>query len=218
MLTLLYLAPPALGDGAIAGLMSEEDTRALEAFDVRRKAAIASAMASSDESSIGMLRQVLAGDILSFDDSYDPSGNWRCRYIKLGGDPALTVYGWFSCRIFDDGAGWVVQKVDASQRSMGRLYNIPREQLLYLGAMHYAYEDPIWFGDDPTRNQLALLSRLDDGRMRLEFPAPLVESDFDILELPPELARPSGKPGNAHRVEEWTFLALVDEDRKIGPT
>jgi hypothetical protein len=138
-----------------------------------------------DEVSIEVLRQVLVGEVLSFEDGYDPSGDWRCRYIKLGGDPALTVYGWFSCRIFDDGAGWVVQKIDGSQRSMGRLYNLPQERLLYLGALHYAYEEPIWFGDDHARNQLALLSRLDDGRMRLEFPAPLVESEFDILELVP---------------------------------
>jgi hypothetical protein len=186
-LTLAIFGPstPALADGAIIGLMSEEDTRVLEAFDARREAAIATAMDGSNEGSTAVLRQVLAGEVLSFDDGYDPSGDWRCRYIKLGGEPALTVYGWFSCRIFDDGAGWVVQKADGSQRSMGRLYNIPREQLLYLGALYYAYEDPIWFGDDAARNQLALLSRLDDGRMRLEFPAPLVESDFDILELAP---------------------------------
>jgi len=185
--TLAIFGPstPALADGAIVGLMSEEDTRVLDQFDARREAVIAAAMEVSDEGSAGVLRQVLAGEVLSFDDGYDASGDWRCRYLKLGGDPALTVYGWFSCRIFDDGAGWVVQKADGSQRSMGRLYNIPREQLLYLGAMYYAYEDPIWFGDDPARNHLALLSRLDDGRMRLEFPAPLVESDFDILELAP---------------------------------
>jgi hypothetical protein len=32
---------------------------------------------------------------------------------------------------------------------------------------------------------MAVLTRLDDGRMRLEFPAPLAESDFDILEFMP---------------------------------
>lgn len=186
-LTLAIFGPstPAIADGAIVSLMSEEDTRVLEEFDARREAAIAAAMEVSDQVSTGVLRHALAGEVLSFEDGYDPSGDWRCRYIKLSGDPALTVYGWFSCRIFDDGAGWVVQKAGGSQRIMGRLYDIPRDQLLYLGAMHYAYEDPIWFGDDASRNQLALLSRLDDGRMRLEFPAPLVDSEFDILELAP---------------------------------
>lgn len=79
----------------------------------------------------------------------------------------------------------MIRKIDGSQRSMGRLYDLPQDRVPYLGAQHYAHEAPIWFGDDPTRNQMALLTRLDDGRMRLEFPAPLVESDFDILELAP---------------------------------
>ena len=186
-LTLAICSPamPALADGAIVGLMSEEDTRILEEFDARREAAIAAAIDVSEEDTIAVLRQVLAGNVLSFDDGYDPSGDWRCRYIKLGGDPSVTVYGWFSCRIFDDGAGWVIQKTGGSQRSMGRLYDLPQDRLLYLGAKHYAYEPPIWFGDDPARNQVAVLTRLDDGRMRLEFPAPLVESEFDILEFAP---------------------------------
>lgn len=184
-LALWASAGPALADGAIVGLMSQEDARILAEFDARRESAIASAMGVSDEAATAVLREVLEGSILSFGDGYDPSGDWRCRYIKLGGDPALNVYGWFSCRIFDDGAGWVIQKIDGSQRSMGRLYDLPQDRLLYLGALHYAHEAPMWFGDDPTRNQMALLTRLDDGRMRLEFPAPLFESDFDILELAP---------------------------------
>jgi len=187
LFTLAICSPAmtALADGAIVSLMSEEDTRILAEFDARREAAIATAMDVSDEVATGVLRQVLAGNVLSFDDGFDPSGDWRCRYIKLGGEPALNVYGWFSCRIFDDGAGWVIQKIDGSQRSMGRLYDLPQERLLYLGALHYAYETPNWFGDDPARDHVALLTRLDDGRMRLEFPAPVVESDFDILELTP---------------------------------
>lgn len=184
-LALWASAGPALADGAIVGLMSQEDVWVLEEFDARREAAIASAMDASDQTATAVLGQVLDGNVVGFDDGYDPSGDWRCRYIKLGGDPALTVYDWFSCRIFDDGAGWVIQKIDGSQRSMGRLYDLPQDMLLYLGALHYAHEAPMWFGDDPTRNQMALLTRLDDGRMRLEFPAPLVESDFDILELAP---------------------------------
>lgn len=184
-LAICGLAVPTFADGAIVGLMSEEDTRILEEFDARRKAAVTAAMDGSNAAAAGVLRQVLAGNVLPFGDGHDPSGDWRCRYLKLGGDPALTVYGWFSCRIFDDGAGWIVQQIDGSQRSMGRLYDLPQERLLYLGALHYAYEPPLWFGHDASRNQIALLTRLDDGRMRLEFPAPLVDSEFDILEFAP---------------------------------
>jgi hypothetical protein len=176
---------PASADGTIVGLMSELDTQILAEFDTRRSAAIDAAMNVSDEAASDTLRQVLEGTVISFTDGHDPSGDWRCRYIKLAVEPVLTIYGWFSCRIFDDGAGWVIQKLDGSQRSMGRLYDLPQENLLYLGALHYSYETPMWFGEDPSRNQLALLTRLDDGRMRLEFPAPLFESDFDILEFAP---------------------------------
>ena len=66
---------------------------------------------------------------------------------------------------------------------MGRLYRLAADRLLYLGALHYAHEARIQFGEDPTRDQMAVLTRLDDGRLRLEFPAPLVESRFDVLEF-----------------------------------
>jgi hypothetical protein len=185
LLAFAGLAAPADADGAIVGLMSEQDSQVLAEFDTRRATAIATATAFSDEAAVATLTQVLAAEAQSFDGEYDPSGDWRCRFLKLGGDPALTVYGWFACRIYDDGAGWVLQKTTGSQRSKGRLYRLTDERLLYLGALHFGYDDPIWFGDDPSRNHIAVLTRLDDGRMLLEFPAPLAESKFDILELSP---------------------------------
>jgi hypothetical protein len=184
-LVVVALASPGWADGAIVRLMSEEDTRVLAEFDDRRAAAITLARGLPDAAAVATLEQVLAGRVLSFDDGYDPSGAWQCRYLKLGGDPVLSVYGWFSCRVFDDGAGWVIEKTTGSQRSRGRLYRLTEDRLLYLGALHYAAEAPMWFGDDPARNHMAVLTRLDDGRMRLEFPAPLAESDFDILEFMP---------------------------------
>lgn len=183
LLALAATVSPAFSDGAIVGLMSEDDSRVLAEFDARREAAVSIASSGGDAAAVATLRQVLAGDALPFDDGYDPSGDWRCRFLKLGGDPALTVYGWFSCRIEDDGAGWVIRKTDGSQRTMGRLYRLTADRLLYLGALHYVHEAPLRFGEDPTRNQMAVLTRLDDGRLRLEFPAPLVESRFDILEF-----------------------------------
>ena len=183
--TLFFKPADVAADGAIAALMSQRDKAVLAEFDARREAAISRARNASDPTLSATLNTVLSGKALSFDDGYDPSGDWRCRLLKLGGDPELSIYRWFSCRIFDDGAGWVVQKTGGSQRIMGRLYRLTAERLVYLGALHYAYEAPMWFGQNPARNQLAVLTRLDDGRMRLEFPAPLAESAFDILELAP---------------------------------
>lgn len=181
----LSMAQPAWSDGAIVRLMSETDTRILDEFEARRAAALARVHQAVDSAATAALDQLVSAQTLPFDDGYDPSGDWRCRYLKLGDDPALVVYDWFSCRIFDDGAGWVIWKTTGSQRSMGRLYRLTAERLLYLGALHYAGEPPLWFGQDPARNQLAVLTRLHDGRLRLEFPAPALESDFDILEFAP---------------------------------
>lgn len=177
------MAVPAFADGAIVSLMSDEDNRILAEFDPRRAAALAAATAEADAAAGATLAQVLAGQALSFDDGYDPSGDWRCRFLKLSGKPTVTVYDRFSCQIFDDGAGWVIRKTEGSERTMGRLYRLSEDRLLYLGARHAADEAPIWFGEDRSRNQIAILTRLDDGRLRLEFPAPLGETRFDILEF-----------------------------------
>lgn len=177
------MAAPAFADGAIVSLMSDEDNRILAEFDPRRAAALAAATAEADAAAGATLAQVLAGQALSFDDGYDPNGDWRCRFLKLGSEPAVTVYDRFSCQIFDDGAGWVIRKTEGSERTMGRLYRLSEDRLLYLGARQAADEAPIWFGEDRSRNQIAILTRLDDGRLRLEFPAPLGETRFDILEF-----------------------------------
>ncbi len=182
-LSLAAVAAPAIADGAIVGLMSDEDRRVLAEFDTRRTGAITGASARAEAAAGTTLGQVLAGQVLSFDDGYDPSGGWRCRFVKLGGDPAVAIHDWSSCRIFDDGAGWMIRKIDGTQRMMGRLYRLAGDRLLYLGARQGVDAAPIWFGEDPARNQMAVLTRLDDGRLRLEFPAPLAGSDFDILEF-----------------------------------
>ncbi len=182
-LALVSISPAAFADGAIVGLMSDEDRAVLAEFDQRRAAAITAATADPEAVAGSTLAKVLAGQPLSLDDGYDPRGDWRCRYLKLGGDPAVQVYDWFSCRIFDDGAGWVIRKSGGTERTMGRLYHLSDDRLLYLGAQHPPNEAPVWFGDNPSRDQMGVLTRLDDGRLRLEFPAPLAGSEFDILEF-----------------------------------
>ena len=179
----LSFAAPALADGQVVELLSDADDAVIASFDTRRAAALAAVAANPDSTAKAALAAALSGDVLPFDEGYDPTGDWRCRILKLGRGEALTVYGWFTCRIFDDGAGWVLQKTTGSQRTMGRFYQLDEDRLLYLGALHYGYEDPLWWGDDPERDHLAVATRLDAGRIRLEFPAPLAESDFDILEL-----------------------------------
>jgi hypothetical protein len=179
----LVVGVPALADGQVVELLSDADDAVIESFDARRADALSAVAANPDAAAQAALAEALSGNVLPFDEGYDPTGDWRCRILKLGRGEMLTVYGWFACRIFDDGASWVLQKTTGSQRTMGRFYQLDADRLLYLGALHYGYEEPLWWGDDPERNHLAVAARLDDGRIRLEFPAPLAESDFDILEL-----------------------------------
>jgi hypothetical protein len=103
-------AAPAFADGTIVSLMSDEDNRILAEFDTRRAALVAAVTAEADAAAGATLAQVLVGQALPFDDGYDPSGDWRCRFLTLGGESAVTVHDRFSCRIFDDGAGWVIRK------------------------------------------------------------------------------------------------------------
>lgn len=91
-LALAAIAPSAFADGAIVGLMSDEDREVLAEFDQRRAAAITVATAGPETVAVTTLTQVLEGQPLSFDDGYDPSAEWRCRYLKLGGDQPLKIH------------------------------------------------------------------------------------------------------------------------------
>jgi hypothetical protein len=182
---LSFLATICLADGDIVSLLTPQDHIILDEFDSRRIAAIEAARKTADQKQLTTLNKALTGTLRSFDDGYDPSGTWKCRYLKLGPEQQLTIYDWYNCKIFDGGAGWVLKKTSGSQLFMGRLYRLNHERLLYLGSLHYAYEAPIKFGANMQRKQIAVLTSLMDGRLRLEFPAPLFESNFDIVELAP---------------------------------
>ena len=46
-----------------------------------------------------------------------------------------------------------------------------------------SYEQPLAYPQNNERDEVAYAYLLDDGRLRMEFPAPHLESKFDILEL-----------------------------------
>lgn len=71
---------------------------------------------------------------------FDPTGDWRCRTLKLGKSAGLVVYGWFRCRIVDDGAGWRLDKLNGSQRVSGRFYDDGDTRMILAGALSFAEE------------------------------------------------------------------------------
>jgi hypothetical protein len=173
----------SLADGELATLLSEADKARLAQFDTVRSSAIAEAEAGADAQDRLVLDRVLSGSGLEFEPDYDPSGDWQCRTIKLGGGLPLVIYGWFKCRISDDGSGWSLEKTTGSQRTSGRLFNESGNRLVYVGAGHYADEKLRSYGQDAERDQVAYVVRPDAKRLRFEFPLPKFESRFDILEL-----------------------------------
>lgn len=120
------------------------------------------------------------------------TGDWRCRTIKLGGPFAgLVVYGWFRCRILSPEGRLRFVKLSGSQRTLGRLFADSSNRMIYLGTAHYPEELPLPYSGPglskgrvrENRDDPAILTQRGPGRLMLGFPWPILESDYDILEL-----------------------------------
>jgi hypothetical protein len=177
------LAPPARADGVFHTRVTPADNEKLAKLTETRDAALAEARAGGVKDDLAILDQTLAGDLLSLREGFNPVGDWRCRTLKLGKGAPLVVYGWFKCRISDDGAGWRLEKLSGSQRTAGFFYDNGDKEMYYLGVLSVDGDPKARYGEAPARNQVARAVRPGKNRLRLEFPQPNVESRFDILEL-----------------------------------
>lgn len=177
------VARPAQADGVFEKLVTPVDREKLAKFDEIRAQALAEARAGGAKDDLTILDRTLAGDLLSLHERFNPIGDWRCRTLKLGKGAPLVVYGWFACRITDDGAGWVLEKRTGSQRTAGRFYDNGEKEMYYLGVLSVTGDPKINYGVSHERDQIARAVRPGASRLRLEFPSPEFESRFDILEL-----------------------------------
>ena len=128
-------------DGELPKLLTASDQARLQQFDVIRTEALAVARAGGAASDLAQLEAALAGDASPL-EGVDVTGDWQCRTFKLGKSLPLVVYGWFHCRIDDDGAGWRLRKLDGSQRTTGRFYDIGNARMAYLGVSTTAGQHP----------------------------------------------------------------------------
>ncbi len=172
----------ARADGAIVQLLTAADKARLQRFEATRTAAVSAARSAGAPADVAVLDKVLSGKLLSV-RSADLTGDWRCRTIKLGKSAGLVVYGWFRCRIVDDGAGWRLDKLTGSQRVSGRFYDDGETRMIFAGALSFGDEPRQAYGRPGARNQVALAVRPGPDRLRLEFPEPEFESAFDVMEL-----------------------------------
>lgn len=175
-------AQTALADGVVQKLMTPADKARLAAYGETRKTALAEAKAGGNAAEMQEVDALLAKPLLAF-SGYDLTGQWQCRTIKLGGNLPLVIYGWFKCKVSDDGSGWQLEKTTGSQRTKGRFYDDNEKRLIYLGSF-YVDGDPIQkYGSGPESDQVGYAFRTGDKHWRIELPAPAYESKLDILEL-----------------------------------
>lgn len=175
-------ASAALATGEIESLITAADRARLDKYDDTRKEAIAEARKGGDAGGVATLDAVLAREPVAFTD-FDMNGNWQCRTIKAGGPASLVVYGWFKCRVTDDGSGWMLEKLTGSQRTKGRFFTDSDTRLTYLGSFSVNDEAAKPYGSGPESDQAGYAFRTGPTEWRIEFPAPYYESKLDILEF-----------------------------------
>lgn len=119
-------------------------------------------------------------------------GKYKCRTIKAGGPFAgLIVYGWFNCQITLKKDGVFFEKTSGSQRQSGFIYKRDEKSALLLAAPNQDHSGPIraysgpkgGITDPQLQDELGVLSQLKDGRLRIVFPYPVLESTYNVLEL-----------------------------------
>lgn len=118
-------------------------------------------------------------------------GWWACRTIKVGGTfGGVIVYSWFDCKVSVRDGFLFFEKRSGSQRLSGRLYQDGPDRRILLAAPTYnddpqrEYSGPEGGITDPQKqDKIGILSELEDGRLRVVFPFPVLESTYDILEL-----------------------------------
>lgn len=184
LLVLLALAAsvPARADGVFDKLITPADRIRLNNYGETRRLAIAEAKAGGSPEELRPFEAMLAKPLQSL-SGFDMVGDWQCRTTKVGGLSPLIPYGWFRCRVTDDGSGWKLEKISGSQRTTGRFYDDGDKRLTYLGAQYVAGETPKPYGSGPQTDQVGYVFRTGAREWRLELPAPYYESKLDILEF-----------------------------------
>ena len=183
LIALNLIGTSLMADGDIVRILDESDLKRIERYEVDREAQMVSLRSSALRESETSLLRLLSADPQSVVTQFDPSGSWQCRFLKRNSNDGVSIYDWYSCRIYDDGLGWVLEKETGSERTRGRFYNFSDEQLLYLGAFHHANQIPSWYGQHPERNQIGFFYTIGGQTLRLEFLPPYDTEAIEVIEL-----------------------------------
>jgi hypothetical protein len=187
---LIALAAVFAASSAQAGWQdaaSSFDANRLAKLDEARAKGVSEAQAGRD---IGLIRTVLDAETRPA-AARAFEGDWRCRTIRLGGMSPDIVYSWFHCRIGHQGGRLYFSKVNGTQRLNGVLYPHESGGFVLLGALSAKGEPPHRYSGNGASagaaatpdDTIGLLQSTGRSTARIEFPYPVQESTFDIIEL-----------------------------------
>lgn len=193
---LAFLAAfPALVDETALDWRSQatpHDLDRLERYeDAVTKGMMESRVAGEEHGTYNELVSVMEEETVAADPE-ELKGQWNCRTIKAGGPFAgFVVYGWFRCEIVEKNGRLFFEKLSGSQRQSGYLYPRDEKSWVLLAAPNEGHSGPIRAYSGPeggvTDPQLidepAVVSLLKDGKARIIFPWPELESTFNVLEM-----------------------------------
>ena len=182
LLALFSSITASLATGEIESLITDADRERLASFERAKEQALGEAEGADSQTALAALRKAASAEALPFAD-FDLTGDWQCRTLKAGGLAKLVVYGWFDCRVTDDGSGWRLEKLTGSQRTVGRFFTESDTRLTYLGGFFGAGDAAPAYGAGIDSDQVGYAVRTGPESWQIEFPLPRYESTFDILEL-----------------------------------
>lgn len=177
----LLATAPARADGAVLALMSKADHAKFAAFNLTRAKAIAAARKTGAPADRAALEAALAAPVASANTR---AGDWQCRWMKLGGKPALAVSEWSACRMNeDDGVGETLELPMGAKRMLGFFFDDGPKRLIFVGVID---AKPAGSPADLRRspgNRIGYAFSTGPKRMRIEFPKPDAATPFELLEV-----------------------------------
>ena len=159
--------------------------------DAVTKGMMESRVAGEEHGAYNELTSIMEGTLASADGE-KLKGQWNCRTIKAGGPFAgFVVYGWFRCEVVEKDGRLFFEKLTGSQRMSGFLYERDAKSWVLLAAPNEGHSGPIrnYSGpeggvtDPQLMDEPAIAALLEDGRARIVFPWPELESTFNVLEM-----------------------------------
>ncbi|MBI3678228.1 MAG: DUF4893 domain-containing protein [Proteobacteria bacterium] len=165
------------------------DVKRLSQLDESRSKGLSELSSGQVSGDAAAMREIASAPAQNISAS-ELTGSWRCRTMKLGGVVSVS-YAWFNCRISGHGGRLYFEKTSGSQRISGYLYPGDGGGFVLLGAWTvkgepkrvYSGSNPGYGAESTPDDAIGLLSGLGGSHAKIEFPYPVQESTFDVMEL-----------------------------------